>query len=559
MSETGLEKHGSNESGIAPSDIDLLTFHEARAGRLVIDPEEAKVELGEAVASRLKLSEDGTKVLWPQPTDSPLDPQNWSSRRKAFQLFIITLASIVPDFDSGIGITAVFSLAEQYRTSPNYVNNLTSNWSIFLIGWGGVFVVILIRRYGRLPILFWSQVLAMLFLLGATLAPNLNTFAAMRCLTGFFGTAPQITVFANSCSSSVVQIHFQGLYVVTDMYPFHLQARKLNIWTLGFIVSPFLSPFLFGFVVARTTWRWAYGAGTIYGGFVCLLIIFFAEETMYDRGVKPIPEPPTTGLRYRVETLLGITGIKMAKYRNSWPEAIMSPIRVVWRPHMMGILLFEGAMFGFGIGIEVTNAVFFGTPPPFGFGFSQYAIAGFYATPVVAVFVGEFIGRYTNDWIMNVSIRRNNGIFEAESRLWACYIAVPLYICGCVVLGAAFQNHLSVGALVMGWGIAECAIMINTVAVIAYCSDSFPKHQGEVSAYINLARVLGGKDFTHLIAFRLKLRGLEGFSVSYFQIPWALKHGALQVLGVEAAIVAGLFVLVVPFLQLKGRMLRVGL
>ena len=29
----------------------------------------------------------------------------------------------------------------------------------------------------------------------------------------------------------------------------------------------------------------------------------------------------------------------------------------------------------------------------------------------------------------------------------------------------------------MGWGIAELAIMINTVAVYAYCNDAFPKHQ----------------------------------------------------------------------------------
>ena len=74
----------------------------------------------------------------------------------------------------------------------------------------------------------------------------------------------------------------------------------------------------------------------------------------------------------------------------------------------------------------------------------------------------------------------------------ACYIAVPLYICGFVTLGASIEKHLSVGALVMGWGIAEFAVMINTVAVYAYCNDSFPKHQGEISALINLARTLGG-------------------------------------------------------------------
>ena len=26
---------------------------------------------------------------------------------------------------------------------------------------------------------------------------------------------------------------------------------KLNIWTMGFIISPFISPFAFGFLVAR--------------------------------------------------------------------------------------------------------------------------------------------------------------------------------------------------------------------------------------------------------------------------------------------------------------------
>ncbi|KAG6860492.1 hypothetical protein C0995_010529 [Termitomyces sp. Mi166 len=515
-----VEKQGIFEtvSQAQASTIDLYSFHEKGAGRLVIDPEyvssydpprwlsicfnrEAIIEFGEAVASRLKLSPDGSKVLWPQPHDSDLDPQNWSDRKKNFLLFIVTLAAIVPDFDSGIGIAAIFALADQYNTTPGVINDLTSNWSIFLLGWGGIAAIIFVNRYGRLPVLFWSQVLALGFLIGATFAPDLKTFTAMRCLTAFFGTAPQVT----------------GLYIVTDLFPFHLQARKLNIWTMGFIVSPFLSPFALGFLAARQNWRWSYGVGCFYSAVVVVLITFFMEETMYDRTLNPVPPRPTTGLRYRIETLLGITGIKMAKYRATWVRAILSPLQVVWRPHVLSILIFEGAIFGFSIGINVTNAVFFGEAPPVGYAFGPLIIAGLYATPVVSVVIGELTGRYMNDWIMNVSIRRNKGVFEAESRLWACYIAIPLLLCGFLVLGASFQNHLSVGAIVMGWGISELAVMINTVAVYAYLNDCFPKYQGEVSALINLARVLGG------------------FAVAYFQIPWAAKNGALQTFGVEAA------------------------
>ncbi|KAH9831123.1 MFS general substrate transporter [Rhodofomes roseus] len=448
------------ETSASVGEIDLFTYHERNAGRLVIDPEEAKIEFGEDVAKRLKLSADGTKVLWPQPTDDPEDPQNWSDRRKNFQLFIITLAAIVPDFDSGIGIASIFQLAQTYNTTTGVINNLTSNWSIFLLGWGSIFAVMLMRRYGRLPILFWSQVLALGFLIGCTFAPNLNTFTAMRCLTAFFGTCPQVT----------------GLYVVTDLYPFHLQARKLNIWTMGFIISPFLSPFAFGFLAARANWRWTYGIGSMYGGLVVFMITFFLEESMYDRSMpdpKPIPRPKSR-LLYRIQNLVGITGWRMAKYRARWRTVVWACVDLVWRPHIFSILVFEALIFGFTTGINTTNAVILAEAPPKGYGFSEYAIAGAYGTPIVAVVLGEQIGHYLNDWIMEVCIRRNKGVFEAEMRLWACYAAVVLYIVGFVVLGACMEQ-LNVAGLVLGWGIAQCVVVFNTVAVCE-CQYTVSRH-----------------------------------------------------------------------------------
>ena len=85
---------------------------------------------------------------------------------------------------------------------------------------------------------------------------------------------------------------------------------------------------------------------------------------------------------------------------------------------------------------KVTNAVFLGSPPPAGYGFSQYAIAGAYATPMIVLpskqsficltrvihtdrgHLGELIGHFVNDAIMYGTTRRNHGAFEAESRLW---------------------------------------------------------------------------------------------------------------------------------------------
>ena len=44
---------------------------------------------------------------------------------------------------------------------------------------------------------------------------------------------------------------------------------------------------------------------------------------------------------------------------------------------------------------------------------------------------------------------------------------MPLNLCGFLVLGAGIQ-HLNLAAVIMGWGIAEMSVMINTV-VICMC------------------------------------------------------------------------------------------
>ena len=103
---------------------------------------------------------------------------------------------------------------------------------------------------------------------------------------------------------------------------------------------------------------------------------------LYDRHLKTQP-PRSTGLRYRIETLVGITGSRLSNYRSSWQSVIFAPFRIVWRPHLLAILVFEALVFGFSIGINVTNAVFLGSPPPVGYGFSQFGIAGAYGTPIV--------------------------------------------------------------------------------------------------------------------------------------------------------------------------------
>jgi hypothetical protein len=128
------------------------------------------------------------------------------------------------------------------------------------------------------------------------------------------------------------------------------------------------------------------------------------------------------------------------------------------------------------------------------------------------------------------------------------------------IFSAALMSQLYSVAILQMHIVMTASPSARFVASIFASGMLMVLEQGEISALLNLARILGG------------------FSVAYFQVPWAEKHGALQTFGVEAAwaisihfrsriftdnlktnsIVVGLFFLVIPALQLKGSYLRVS-
>ena len=102
----------------------------------------------------------------------------------------------------------------------------------------------------------------------------------------------------------------------------------------------------------------------MYGGLVIAMIALFSEETyvsltmlarilihvgngffysMFDRRLpNPRPFPrPASNIRRRFENLVGITGHKMAKYRARWADVSSIWFKLIWRPHLLGIIVFE--------------------------------------------------------------------------------------------------------------------------------------------------------------------------------------------------------------------------
>ncbi|ETN45189.1 uncharacterized protein HMPREF1541_10066 [Cyphellophora europaea CBS 101466] len=462
----------------------------------------------------LKHAPDGQTILLPQPSDDPRDPLNWSWVKKHTILIIISMTAFLPDYGSATGAVTLLPQAEVYGLSPDTVNH-SQVGNVFMLGAGGVVVVALSAYFGRLPVLFYFLVLATATAIWCAAAASFESFMAARILNGFFSTVAQ----------------GGGLMFIYDMFYFHERARKINIWAAFIILSPYFGPLFAAFIISTQKWQvpfWVYVAETA----LCLVLtILFVEETYYDRRL-PIDSQPANGSR--ISRLLGVSQFKSRHLRNSFGQAMLRPVKVLLKPTVFLSSFYYLLTFAWVVGINTTLAIFL-TPL---YNFKALQIGYFYFTPIVAALLGEIIGHWLHDQIANQYIKSHAGHFEPEVRLRAIYVSTPFMLAGLVGLGFALEEAFHYMITSLFWGLYVFGIMITTVALNAYNLDSYPEASGEVSAWINMARTTGG------------------FIISYFQVTWANAQGTKVSFGIQAAICAGAFLIIVA-LQFVGKSLRV--
>ncbi|KAK4167479.1 putative permease of the major facilitator superfamily [Cladorrhinum sp. PSN259] len=467
-----------------------------------------------ANASGLKLAKDGHTVLIPQPSDDRNDPLNWTWKKKHLILFVVSWVSFLPDYGSATGAVALIPQAVEWETTPDYVNHSQAG-NVFMLGAGGVIVVILSAFFGRLPVVFWFLIVSTATAAWCAQPGTFESFMAARILNGFFSTVSQAG----------------GLMFIKDMFFFHEQARKINIWASFIVMSPYVGPLFAAFMTETLHWSkpfWVYFAMNALG---LVLVISFLEETYYDRAISVEQQPPRGS---RISRLIGQSQWKSRHLRNTFGQACWRTISVLLKPIVAISCLFYAATFAWAVGINTTLAIF--VTPLYGFGPKQ--VGFFYFTPVVAVALGETVGHWLHDALAKQYIRSHKGHFEPEVRLRAVLLAMPLVIVGLVLIGQCFENKWHFMVTSVCWGLYVFGMMITTVALSSYCLDSYPEASGEVSAWLNMARTVGG------------------FIVSYFQVTWAQAQGTKQSFGIQAA-VCGAAIGFIIVLMVWGKKMRI--
>ena len=391
----------------------------------------------------------------------------------------------------------------------NYSNNLAA----VMCGVSGILWTPLVNSWGRMPVLFWSTFLGLCFNLGTVLSPNFPIYYGMRALQGVTQSTGQTI----------------GLVFIKDMFFFHEHARKIGFWYTIFIASPFISPMLGNFMVATLgTWQPIFWLNFAWAGMLTILILVFGDETYYNRQVPVSAQParnPT--LHSRLSRVIGLW--QFQNHKHYFPTILDSYRRlfeVFLKPVIPMTMLFYSAAFMWAIGINITSSILLETPAAAGgYGIGPRTIGFVYFTPIVAIFLGEIFGHYFNDYITKRYTHRHQGLFIPEVRLRTTYVGAFFMIPGLVLVGQALKNRLTIGAVIVGWGMFQFGVMVVSVAIVAYVLDCYSSASGEVSALINMGRV-----------------GI-GFTVGYFQQQWGASEGYDVTFGIQAAIVVAAFFL----------------
>jgi MFS family permease len=186
-----------------------------------------------------------------------------------------------------------------------------------------LFFVPLSTWWGRAPTIFWSALITLFLNLGVALAPDWNSYYALRVVQGIFSNAPPSIAIA----------------FLRDIFFFHERARKIGFWTCLFIASPYFGPLFGNFMLAglNAQWRPVLWLGFAMQAVFILTCVLFLDETWYKRDV-PLERQPRRGKSF-FDRMLRVTGVWQFKHHDQFfslrhsvtrfVQAIMKPVLII--------------------------------------------------------------------------------------------------------------------------------------------------------------------------------------------------------------------------------------
>lgn len=487
----------------SPGDIEKLSLEHAE---IINEPQALTAEHHDFLMKR-----HGSVQLDPLPSSDPLDPLNWPSWKKNYEIILIAFHAFSCAFMQA-GISPAYeAMAEEYGKSMTEISYLTSA-QICIAGIAPFLWVPIMNAYGRGVFLAFSALICCAFNIGGGFCTTYGQQMALRILVCFFASTGAAA----------------GSSVVADLAFAHERGKKNGWWSLGLLLGTPGGPFFMGFVQYHAGTRWIYFTFAIMN-FVQFVLWLLAEETVYIRNKHARSINPSKG---------GFMRWFGCYNRSQQPlhwKIFFRPLKQAWNYNVSMAVIALAVTFCYA-----NIALVVEMPQTFGvlFHLNAQQLSLHYIALIVGSVIGEVLAGPLSDWWMKICYKKRGGKRVIVDRLWVSYNGFLAVIVGLIVWGVyldkVVENHWNISALI---GAAVAAGGNNIVATVltTFAIDS-SEYAPDVGLYLNLVRLIfgfTGPFYFALMFERLKYADAAGLMVGLVAIFGVLNMGITHIFGLR--------------------------
>ncbi|KAK7419043.1 hypothetical protein QQX98_003545 [Neonectria punicea] len=480
-------------------------------------------------------------VLAPQPGSDPNQPLNWSTGRKTLHMTLLSLYAMMVFAILCVSVPLWQDFNEELGMSYDQLNNgYATNMATLAVGC--IIFIPIALRIGRRPVYI---VTGLIMLASAIWQAKMQTVGDMIATNAISGIAGAVN---------------EALFQVTN----------------------YLGPVAAGHVAIAMGWRWVFWLCSIFMATICLLMVFFLEESKYIA-------PPLTGLE--VPNIHQHDDFNKADNGTNQPQLSTSashkadtvtsqsrrvvdidptiPMKTYWERHAFWSLdnqaatqhisvwkqvyqpfqilvtfpavMFAALQYGFAIAmlaiLAVTQSSIYAAPP---YNFGTAGIGNMNLPPAIGALLGSAFGGPLVDYLIVQVAKRRGGIYEPETRLWLFLVPGLSMTVGCLMYGLTIAQGMpwiinAVGAGFIGFAIGGTGDMALT-----YVQDSY--------------QLILGSALTAVVFVRNIIATALVFAVT----PWMTNMGVYDMFVLLGCIAAAIALTCVPLI-IWGRGYRVQL